>query len=71
MKRLYELKRGDKIRIMEDLPEPKEIMLTFDHVDGSYSYSTTSDGRVCHLAAYTPLKEVNGHYEIIEDKEDK
>jgi hypothetical protein len=63
MIRLYELKKGAKI----DAAGTGEL-ITFDHVDGMYSYCTTADGRVCHLAAYTPLTKAGDHYEIAEEK---
>jgi len=34
---------------------PNVPVLTFGHLDGMYSYSTTEDGQVCHLAAWTPV----------------
>mgnify|MGYP001004240424 FL=1 len=60
MIRLYDLKRGSTLVIDGQ-------KLTFDHVDGMYSYCESSDGKIYHLPAYTPLVKVEQHYEINDD----
>jgi hypothetical protein len=44
--------------------------ITFDHVDGMYSYNTLPDGKVVHLSVMTPLTKVDEHYEIAFDREE-
>ena len=62
--KLYELKRGDKIKVDEGL-------ITFDHIDGMYSYCTVDwshtngTDSVIHLAASTELAKVGDNYEIV------
>lgn len=61
--KLYELKRGDKIKVEEGL-------ITFDHVDGMYSYCLAEwvkngENGVVHLSASTNLKKVGDNYEIV------
>lgn len=46
------LKRGERFTVPA---LPNVPVLTFGHLDGMYSYSTTDDGQVCHLAAWTPV----------------
>jgi len=59
--KLYEAPKG--IRIVEKLSDDSEY-LTFDHIDGMYSYCTTEKGGVIHLSASTPIEPYSG-------KEDK
>lgn len=64
--RVHNLSKGDKIHcyVTTRLKRAKDIV-TFQHVDGRYSYCTTESGEVVHLAVMTPLKKVDEHYEII------
>jgi hypothetical protein len=39
-------------------------LATFFHCDGLYSYCETSDKKSFHLSRMTPMKLVNGRYEI-------
>ena len=57
--KLFELKSGDKIMV-------DGVMVTFDHVDGMYSYCTLENGEVAHLSVMTPVKKINNVYEIDE-----
>ena len=59
--KLYDLKKGDKI-FEETSDGGKEI--TFDHLDGAFSYCLTDKGGVVHLSACTPLEKVEGGYKI-------
>lgn len=38
--------------------------MTISHIDGMYSYITTPDGRVVHLAASRPVVLKDGVYEL-------
>lgn len=65
--KLWDMGRGTKIRALVGIGEgpAKETIVTFDHIDGMYSYCTTPDGHVVHLSAGTPLKKVGANlYEI-------
>lgn len=63
--KLYDLEKGAKLKI-------DGRFMTFDHIDGMYSYITIDDisppNNVYHLAAWTPLKKViegtKEYYEI-------
>ncbi len=69
--KLYDLKRGDKIKAecLNDAGKKIGDWITFDHLDGMYSYCTV-DGvpegqhNVIHLSVSTPLKKVGDYYEI-------
>lgn len=65
--KLYEVPRESKIKatIAKNGVE-QEDMLTFWHIDGMYSYITTSNGDVTHLGASTEMVKVGDHYEIAE-----
>lgn len=65
---LHEIPKGSTIKTT--LNSGKETTVTFHHLDGMYSYCTLNDGdpdNVIHLSRFTPLKLVDGVYEIIED----
>ena len=66
--RLYDLKKGDKIYSITNRSPDKKEVITFDHVDGMYSYNILPDGEVIHIANAAPIKKVGKHYELIEDK---
>ena len=68
MTKLYDLKKGDKI-IAETSDGGTEI--TFDHVDGMYSYCKTNKDNVIHLSAVTPLKKVADGIYKLDIKEDE
>jgi hypothetical protein len=51
--KLYELPRGTII-------QTDRGPLTFDHIDGMYSYCTLEDGSVVHLSAGTPIRKKDG-----------
>ena len=57
--KLFELNKGDKIIV-------DGVTVTFDHVDGMYSYCTLENGDVVHLSVMTPVKKINNVYEIDE-----
>lgn len=52
---LYEVPRNTRVRVTE-VPD---LVVTFHHVDGMYSYCTDDSGRVLHLAAYTEVEIVD------------
>lgn len=63
---LYELKKGDKFKIVDDeLKVPvahDEVDLAaeywFGHIDGMYSYCKDVSGNPIHLAAWTKVRKV-------------
>lgn len=57
--KLKDIPTGSQITIGEDT-------VTFDHLDGMYSYCTVNGNPkiVVHLSRMTPLKKVGDHYEI-------
>lgn len=63
MTKLYEISKGSKIRVV--LEDGLVDNATFHHLDGAYSYCTTSKGAVFHLSANTPLKWSKGGYYYI------
>jgi hypothetical protein len=75
--RLWDLKKGAKIHgLKTSLNEGdsfKDRVITFDHVDGMYSYNTVTDSKgekhVLHLRNSMWLKKVDDHYEMASDKE--
>lgn len=67
---LYDLKRGDKIHAHTNRSQKNKEVVTFDHLDGMYSYCTLPDGEVVHLGASCPLVKVDDHYEIAFDREE-
>lgn len=66
MPRLYEIARGSKIRVeLNERGKARKAIITFDHIDGMYSYCTTDKEGVVHLGASTPLnKGKDGIYVI-------
>lgn len=68
---LCDIEKGSKIRL--DIQGGGTITVTFDHLDGMYSYCTV-DGpdksEPVHLSRFTPLnKGEDGVYEITNEKE--
>lgn len=59
--KLYDLEKGAKI--LADLSDGSQYV-TFDHLDGMYSYCVSEKGGVFHLAAHTPLKKEGDYYLI-------
>ena len=63
---LYELRKGDKFKIVDDeLKVPvahDEVDLSeeywFGHIDGMYSYCKDPEGNVVHFAAWTKVRKV-------------
>lgn len=63
---LYELKKGDTFKIVDDeLNVPvahDEVDLTaeywFGHIDGMYSFCKDPEGNVVHFAAWTKVRKV-------------
>ena len=53
--KLYDVPRNTRIRV-------GEYELNFKHIDGMYSLSTTDEGELVHLAAWTDV-------EIVEKKD--
>jgi hypothetical protein len=49
MTKLYEVTRDTRIKV-------GDVELTFISIDGMYSYCTTDDGEVVHLAAWTEVE---------------
>jgi len=67
---LHQLKKGDKIHAHTNRSQKVKEVITFDHVDGMYSYNTLPDGEVVHLGVMCPLVKVDDHYEIAFDREE-
>lgn len=61
--RLLDLPERAGVKIFANLSDGSSYLI-FDHLDGMYSYCTTEKGGVIHLAGATPLKKVQGGYEI-------
>ena len=61
--KLYECKRGDRVIINDPdtntPPVHRQLydteLLTFDHVDGMYSFCRDKDGNIVHPAAWTAV----------------
>lgn len=53
--RLFEVPRNTRVQ----LTGTPELVVTFHHLDGMYSYCTDDDGHVWHLAAYTEVEIVD------------
>lgn len=60
--KLHDLPNNSPLRV--ELKDGTMDDATFHHIDGMYSYCTTSDGKPFHLYASTPVKKVKGRYEI-------
>ncbi len=61
---LYNLKRGDKFTLVGEVRVPPEafggepdVVYTFDHIDGMYSYITDDAGNLYHFAAWTEVNK--------------
>lgn len=52
--KLYELKCGQKFKILYEGEELEEV-LTFKKIDGSYSICFDSSGQIAHIAAYAEV----------------
>lgn len=65
---LCDIPKGSKIRILKDIGS---VVVTFDHLDGMYSYCVADEGqedagKVINLSRFTPLEQANdGYYEIV------
>jgi len=70
MPKLYEIPNGSKLRVELQVIGEDEYRLrlcTFHHVDGMYSLCTVDgEDETFHLSVSTPLKLVDGAYEIEE-----
>jgi hypothetical protein len=70
--RLFELPAHKDLEIWGLEPDgDKEGIVVFGHIDGMYSYCWLKGApeKIVHLFLGTPLKEVDGHYEIDAKKE--
>ena len=63
---LYNLKRGDKFKLLEDPAIPPaardgdtSYVYELKNLDGMYSYVTDKYGRVYHFAAWTEVEKVD------------
>ena len=60
--KLYELHRGDLVRLAEEerRPENENRIYEFHHVDGAYSlcYTTTPERHIVHFAVWMPVERV-------------
>ena len=62
--KLYNLKRGDKYRIVGETQVPPEALedtnqvYTLGNIDGMYSNSVGEDGQVYYFAAWTEVEAV-------------
>lgn len=52
--KLYELTKGQQFVVRG--PEGGPLVLTFDHVDGMYSYCTDEAKHVYHIAAFEDVE---------------
>jgi len=63
--KLHEIPKGSKIRYAT-LMHGTEIIVTFKHLDGIYSYCEANTGETVYLSVNTPLeKGEDGIYEIV------
>ncbi len=66
---LWQIPKFSKIRATL-LEGGENVVLTFHHIDGMYSYCTIDNDKtgnpVVHLAAWTSLRKVGELYEIID-----
>lgn len=53
---IKDLPRNTKIRVLAD---PDGQIITFHNMDGMYSYCTTEDNEVVHLAAWQEVEIIN------------
>ena len=49
--KLYEVPRNTRIKV-------EDLELNFHRIDGAYSYCTTDDNEIVHLAAWTEVEIV-------------
>lgn len=68
--KLHEVPRRSRIRIVGDIKVPPGAPqlhegqeLNFRNVDGMYSYCTTDDGEVVHLAAWAEVELIESDFE--------
>lgn len=61
--KLYEVPRNTFVKVISEEPPPVDStpipngqVVKFHHVDGMYSYCTTLDKEVVHLAAWTEVE---------------
>ena len=66
MTELYNLKRGDKFKLLEDPTIPPAAregdvsnVYKLTNIDGMYSHVTDQYGRVYHFAAWTDVEKVD------------
>jgi|CXWK01.1.fsa_nt_gi hypothetical protein len=66
MKELHELKRGDRFTIVEPSRFPpshpavaKDAVITFDHIDGMYSFCRLADGSIVHPVAWQQVEVIS------------
>ena len=52
--KLYELAKGQQFVVRG--PDGLPLVLTFDHVDGMYSFCTDDHERIYHIAAYEDVE---------------
>lgn len=62
--KLRDLQRDAGIKIFTGLMTDGSKYVVFNHIDGMYSHCTTEKGGTAHLSASTPLREIEGGYEI-------
>jgi hypothetical protein len=53
---LYELNKGDKFTIVDEVD--KSAQYWFGHIDGMYSYCKDPEGNPIHFAAWTKVRKV-------------
>jgi hypothetical protein len=61
--KLYDVPRNSRIKVVSDVKVPPGAPLiypgdelNFRSIDGMYSYCTTDDGQVVHIAAWTEVE---------------
>jgi hypothetical protein len=63
MPKLYDIPKGSTIKLKKGQKcSDGSTYITFDHIDGMYSYCVTENGGIIHLAASTALKKVKDYY---------
>lgn len=61
-RKLYEIPRNSPLKVM--LNDGTIDNAEFGHIDGMYSFCTTSKGGIFHLDCTTPMIFINGRWQI-------
>jgi len=60
--KLHEIPKNSPLRV--EMEDGSIDLAEFCHCDGMYSLCLTSDKKTFHLSRFTPMKLVDGRYEI-------